>query len=261
MQWILQDFEDTQKLAVALDQLGYTYSWHKVVPFVGELLPEPRVSDLNSVVLFGSYSLWKQAKKNNWQPGVFQIDPFVQQEVWHPFLLNGADAKFVKVADIPSTITPSDELWFLRPVDDSKSITGTVKSATDIIEMADTVLTVPADDIPLGSLRHDTEMMLTAPVNIAQEWRVWVVEDCIITASLYKQGSRVVYKPQIDEDALAFAGQMVAVNPNYAQAYVIDVCRTSTGLKIIETNCINAAGFYAADLEALAKAINGLTCQ
>ena len=38
MQWILQQFEDTKKLADALDRLGIPYSWHKVVPFVGELV-------------------------------------------------------------------------------------------------------------------------------------------------------------------------------------------------------------------------------
>jgi len=45
MQWILQQFEDTQKLADALDRLNISYSWHKVVPFIGELVPEPEVHD------------------------------------------------------------------------------------------------------------------------------------------------------------------------------------------------------------------------
>lgn len=45
MQWILQAFEDTEKLATALDRLGIGYSWHKVVPFVGDLLPEPDIPD------------------------------------------------------------------------------------------------------------------------------------------------------------------------------------------------------------------------
>jgi hypothetical protein len=55
MQWILQQFEDTQKLADALDRLGISYSWHKVVPFIGTLEPEPEVRDPQAVVMFGSY--------------------------------------------------------------------------------------------------------------------------------------------------------------------------------------------------------------
>ncbi len=59
MQWILQDFEDTRKLAVALDRLDIPYTWHKVVPFIGELTPNPIIKDPNDVVMFGSYTLWR----------------------------------------------------------------------------------------------------------------------------------------------------------------------------------------------------------
>lgn len=38
----------------------------------------------------------------------------------------------------------------------------------------------------------------------------------------------------------------------------MDICRTDTGLKMVETNCINAAGFYAADLMSLAVSIEDL---
>jgi len=41
MQWLLQEFDDTRKLAEALDRLGISYTWHRVVPFVGELIPSP----------------------------------------------------------------------------------------------------------------------------------------------------------------------------------------------------------------------------
>lgn len=34
-------FEDIEKRAYALDRLGIPCSWHKVVPLVGELVPEP----------------------------------------------------------------------------------------------------------------------------------------------------------------------------------------------------------------------------
>lgn len=68
----------------------------------------------------------------------------------------------------------------------------------------------------------------------------------------------MVYRPTIDEGALAFAQRMVDINPGYSPVYVIDVCRTEEGLKLLETDCLNAAGFYAADLVKLASAIDGL---
>ncbi len=258
MQWILQDFEDTQKLATALDRLGLAYSWHKVVPFVGELQPEPVITDRSDVVLFGSYTLWRYAEAHNLTPGVYRIEPFVEEAAWHPFLLNGPEAKRLLLRDIPATLSDNDKSWFIRPVEDSKEEPGKVRATAEIIALAQKVLAVDQNDIPNGSLRHDTELMLTAPARIQKEWRIWVVADQVVTMSLYKEGTRVMYRPEIDEDARAFAKDLVAANPGYAPAYVLDICRTDEGLRMLETNCINAAGFYAADLMKLAAAIEGM---
>lgn len=66
---------------------------------------------------------------------------------------------------------------------------------------------------------------------------------------------RVLDRAEVDDDVLRFATDMVARNPDYAPAYVIDICRTATGLHILETNCVNAAGFYTADLDRLVGAL------
>ena len=258
MQWVLQSFEDTEKLAVALDRLEIAYTWHKVVPFVGEMMPEPVIADPDAVVMFGSYSLWRYAEANGLRPGVFRISPFVEEEVWHPYLLNGADAQFLTLRDVPTRLNDDGTHWFVRPVGDSKEEAGQVKSSGEIIATAKRVMALAEEDIPDGSLRHDTELMLSTPVRILKEWRLWAVGGQIVTYSLYKEGRRVVYRHEIDDDALAFAQRMVDLNPDYAQAYVIDVCRTEEGLKLLETNCLNAAGFYAADLVKLASAIDEL---
>ena len=258
MQWILQDFEDTQKLAKALDRLGFSYTWHKVVPFVGELLPEPIVRDPNAVVMFGSYSLWRNAEANGYRPGVFRISPFVKEEVWHPYLLNGSNSLFMTLRDIPEQFDDDGRLWFVRPVGDSKEEAGKVKSSSEIVATATKVMALDEEDIPIGSMRHDTELMFSPPVRILTEWRLWVVGGKVVTYSLYKEGARVVYRHEIDDDALEFTQKMVDLNPNYSPAYVIDVCRTAEGLKLLETNCMNAAGFYAADLVALASEIDQL---
>jgi len=258
MRWLLQEFEDSFKLAGALDRLGISYTWHKVVPFVGELIPEPTIVDPNSVILIGSYSLWKTAEANNYKPGVFKLRPFVQEQAWHPYLLNGADALFLTLRDIPERLTDDGKDWFLRPVDDSKEVPGRVQSTGEIIRMAEQVLAPGEDEIPLGSLRHDTQLMFTEPVRILKEWRLWAVGGQIVTYSLYKEGRNVVYRHEIDDDALQLAQDLVDLNSGYSQAYVIDICRTEEGLRMLETNCLNAAGFYAADLVKLAVAIEGL---
>ena len=180
----------------------------------------------------------------------------MHESAWHPYLLNGADAEFLTLKSVPAKLSHTGDDLFMRPVSDSKEVAGGVKSRAEIHAIAEKVLSIDPSEIPGGSLEHDTEMMFTEPMRILQEWRLWVVDEQIITYSLYKEGRRVVYRAEIDEDALAFAKQMVAANPHYARAYVIDVCRTADGLRLIETNCINAAGFYAAELQKLAFAID-----
>lgn len=246
-------------MADALDRLDIPYTWHKVVPFIGELIPTPTIKDPKDVVMFGSYTLWRYAKANDLKPGVFRIRPFVHEEPWQPFLLNGADALFLKLRDVPEKLPNDGRSWFLRPVEDSKEEPGNVKTTGEIIKLAKQVLALGEHEIPKGSLRHDTELMITEPACILKEWRLWVVRDEIVTHSLYKEGSRVIYRHEIDDDALEFAKRLVNRNPDYAPAYVIDICRTDDGLKMLETNCINAAGFYKANLLKLVSSIDELS--
>jgi len=258
MQWILQRYEDTEAMAAALDRLGLPYSFHKVVPFIGELDPAPQIQEPSQVLLFGSYSLWRYAEKHELRPGVFRIRPFLREDPWRPHMLN-AGARTLLLRDIPANLPADERPHFFRPVSDNKEVAGRVHSGAEIVEIAQKVVALPPEDIPNGSLRPDSEMMLAAPTRIQKEWRIWVVQDRIITASLYKEGARVTYRAELDDDAGTFAETLIAANPAYAAAYVMDICRTATGLHLLETNCINAAGFYAADLTKLAAALDALT--
>ncbi|WP_300035995.1 hypothetical protein [uncultured Roseobacter sp.] len=174
-------------MADAPDRLEIPYTWHKVIPFIGELTPAPTISNPNAVVMFGSYTLWRYALANDLKPGVFKIRPFVHEIPWHPFLLNGADALFLTLRDVPEHLPDDGKDWFLRPVEDSKEEPGNVKSAGEIIDLANKVLALEEHEIPKGSLRHDTEMMFTPPVRILKEWQLWVVRDAIVTFSLSLQ--------------------------------------------------------------------------
>lgn len=185
------------------------------------------------------------------------IVPFVDQQPWKAYLLNGG-GRFLRLYDIPASLERGNKLYFVRPVEDSKAIAGAVMTADEIRSMAANVLRLREDELVEGALGHDTELMLCQPVVIRKEWRLWVVDGRIVTWSLYKVGSRVVYRHEIEDEALAFGRSMVALHREYSPAYVMDVCRTDEGYRIIETNCINAAGFYAADLGKLVSALERL---
>lgn len=265
MQWILQDFDDARALASALDRLGHPHSWHKVVPFTGDLIPAPAIIDPDAVLMFGSYALRHAARRLGVRPGVIELRPFLDEAAWDGHLLNGSEAVVARLANLPAALDADSANggrrraeWFVRPVEDGKQIAGRVMSDEAIGALVGRVTALDPDEVPPSALRHDTVMMLCEPRTILREWRLWVVKDRIVTHSLYREGSRVTYRNEIDDDALAFARAMVGANPGYAPAYVMDVCRTPEGMALLETNCINAAGLYAADPLALAAAMGGL---
>lgn len=219
-------------------------------------MPEPEVHDSQSMVMFGSYALWRFAEARGLHPGIFRIAPFVHEKPWQPFMLNGPDGKFLQVNEIEAKLPDDGCHWFIRPVADSKEQAGKVLVAADICETARKVMAFDADEIPNRSRRSNTLMMLTQPSRIEKEWRIWIVNGAVITYSPYKEGIRVTYRHEIDSDALEFAQTLAGLNAGYSPAYVMDICRTEDGLRLVETNCINAAGFNAADFVKLAAAID-----
>jgi len=77
MHWILQEnlFREREwaRLIGALDRFELPYSVHKVIPFVGELVPPPAALD-GKVICFGSYSLRHAARRFGWHPGVYDLE-------------------------------------------------------------------------------------------------------------------------------------------------------------------------------------------
>ncbi len=257
MQWILQEDKDNVDLAEILDRMGITYSVHSKLRDVA--VPELVVDDPTRVIVFGYYSAQSFARDRGYTPGVFELQPYVLEQAWQPYLLNPRDAaQFIRVRDIPGTVPDSDRKYFVRPVEDSKTMSGIVLTGKEIRAKAAEVLETPTERLVLGRLSPDTELSLSAPVTIQKEWRVWVVSGKVVTWSLYKMAGQMVVRREIDQDALDFVAKMVKVNPSYSDAYVIDICRTEDNLRIIETNCINFSGYYDADLQRLVDAMEGL---
>lgn len=95
---------------------------------------------------------------------------------------------------------------------------------------------------------ENTEIQVGTPKEIYKEIRFWVVGGKVITGSTYKIGTEVIYTDVFEDEAKEFAQQMVDIY-QLADAFVIDVCLTDKGWKIVECNCINCAGFYKANMQ------------
>lgn len=259
MHWILQEnlFREHEwaNLVGALERLRLPYSVHKVVPFVGELVPPPEIAE-PKVVCFGSYSLRHPARAAGWNPGVYDLgdaDFEGQRAHWGAHMLNAASV-VVRFADARF---PTPAPCFVRPIRDSKVFAGQI--VTDQAEFYAWQHRVCALGEDTGtSLTPDTLVQVAPIREIYTEVRCWVVGDDVVTASQYKLGSRVAYASVPRDSALVAYARARLAEWRPHRAFCLDVADTAEGPAIVEINTINAAGFYAADVQALVIALEEL---
>lgn len=251
MHFLIQDNlfygRNEANLIESLNRLDYSFDYFKQIPFVGELEFTNGNPPSNSMI-FGSVKTAQIAKKYNFNPGSFHNenhDYEIYSKHYRENLLNWT-AKIQKFAD-PVT----DDYFFCRPTEDTKTFTGKVFTKKDWENFVHYSLT----NGHTTSLNTETPIMVCKPTEIYQEVRCFVVKGEIITASFYKFGNRIQYQECLESDILDFAKEMVQTF-SLADAFVIDVCRTPNGLKIVECGCINCAGFYNINIQKLLFTLN-----
>lgn len=230
--------------------MNIPHSVHKIVPFEGSLIPEPTLTS-DSVICFGSYSMRHTAKARGWYPGVFDLEEVtfpVQCAHWGDHMLN-ADAIVTTIDEARFT----EESMFIRPIEDSKSFSGHVETREEFDDWRRKIVAF-GEDYGL-TIRGSDKIQLCRLKRIYAEYRFWVVKGVIVTASLYKRGNTIVYE-RLPNDTVhhAFVNARISEFQPH-EAFVIDVCDTDDGIKIVEINTINAAGFYAADTVKLCIAL------
>ena len=141
---------------------------------------------------------------------------------------------------------------FIRPVDDTKVFSGRVFEPAEFRDWQGKVQSLGDDNN--GPLSSSTLVQVVPPRPIYQEVRYWIVDGTIVTRSIYKTGESVRYDSRVDERFDAFAREVVDIWQPLA-AFVLDICDTPDGLRIVEINTINSAGFYAADIQSIVLAL------
>lgn len=203
------------------------------------------------VFVFGSVRAARLAASMEWTPGSFygkNHDFQIYKDHYRKNLLN-YDSILKDIAD-PIVWEPN-EVKFIRPSKDSKVFNGKLYSK---IKWEDTVQMVK--EKYLGVMPPVT-IQVTSPKKIYKEARIWIVDGKVVTSSYYKFGDNVVWTEDVEPEGLEFAQRMVDLY-KVAKAFVMDICLTPDGWKIVEINCINCSGFYRGDLQKLVMALEDL---
>lgn len=203
------------------------------------------------VFVFGSVRAARLATQMEWEPGSFygkNHDFQIYKDHYRKNLLN-YDSLLKDIAD-PIVWEPN-EVKFIRPAKDSKVFNGKLYTK---IKWEDTVQMVK--DKYLGVMPPIT-IQVTSPKKIYKEARIWVVDGKIVTSSYYRFNENVVWTEDVEPEGLEFAQRMIDLY-KVAPAFVMDICLTPDGWKIVEINCVNCSGFYRGDLQKLVMALEDL---
>lgn len=208
-----------------------------------------------AAVVMGSYSLTTAAARMGWRPGAFldNLDFVTQRERWGERMLNHGGAVH-PFGDVPFQREP----FFMRPVADTKALSGTVLDWGEYEAWRDRVRHIEGLNEDL-TLRSDTQVLVSSRREVWTEARTWVVGGRVMTASGYRLGTTKRYSPptSVDPHTTDFAQECADLwSPN--DAYVLDVAETPDGMRIVEVNCLNSAGFYLGDMGRVIDAIGDL---
>lgn len=255
MNWVIQEnlYNEAgfEALLRALEAMELPHSVHKVVPFSHELIPD--VNPVGPTIVMGAYTMTSIAESRGWKPGAYSNENFdfvPQWAAWGDRMLN-ADARVSKLKDV--SWPEAQDYLFVRPTADSKLFTGTLMATAEFAQWRQNILSLGWE----GTVTPDTQVMIALPRCIYREYRTWIVNSRVVTASLYKEGTHVRYDSNVDEAVIQYAEECAAIwSPH--RAYVLDVADTPNGLRILEINCLNGAGFYAGNVGKIVASLEAL---
>ena len=154
----------------------------EVVPFSNEI---PKIENEDSFkIIYGSTTFMLNAYESKelregvfFEPTKFQMTNYVDK--WKDKVLN-SDGKLLKFGEIENLKSEEEKEWFIRPNNDGKEFSGKVETFEELKNWSNKVC-----QLDLPELNQNTEIWISEPKEIKKEWRLFVVDNEIVSASRY----------------------------------------------------------------------------
>ena len=222
----------------------------RIVPLIHEI--EGKVPQIEGpAVVYGTIGSQKLAQKHNWTPGVWTNNTFNESVLIEKLgdrALNH-DLRAIKFKDVLKII--SWNVFFIKPNTDTKEFAGMVIERDQFEDWYMKLTTAGYFDDSI----LETEVVVSQPKNIGTEWRLVMVEGKVVEASIYRQYQKIMPERNFNKDVIAFA-EACAIDYCPAPVFVMDICESSNGLKVIEANAFNSAGLYKCDVGNIINEVN-----
>lgn len=230
MKWLIQPVKiEADKIKNLINMLKIAgIDYDIVYPFNGDVLNPDKTpyiyDESETYFVCGSYPLTRNVFKDR-KEAVFSLDDYNFEDLMNIFgkenFVNH-DAKIVNSKNIEW----KEEEYFIRPLNDDKSFNGGIYNQ--------------------NTFNYDGDVIIAPLKHINKEHRFFVIDGQIIGASLYKINGTLATSNIIDNQVLDFAKEMI--EKFKFPGFVIDIATVDNNQKIMELNCLNAAGFYDINL-------------
>lgn len=207
------------------------------------------------VIPYGSINFTSAIQREtNWIPGVWGNRKNLECTHYYPklgkFLLNSdyimlPYGELLRNSEFLFNTLGKNTQLFVRPSSPSKTFTGQTISG---YHYEDDVKRLGFYDVEPESL-----VIVSSPKDIDVEWRMIVIDGKVVAGSQYKTETLTQIREGYPDEVLIYA-QEIADTYRLDDAYVIDVAKSNSELKLIEVNSFSSSGWYLADKPAIVSA-------
>ncbi len=258
--WLLQTDifdENLEPLISEIKRQGMELKIHKYVPFYGDKTYLELFKPDDCVIFYGSLNFAGQIlKQASWIPGVYRDLDKLKCSYYYPvfgdFLLN-EDYIFLPFGDLKrrkrelfSYIFNADKI-FVRPDSGFKSFTGQAVSERDWDKEIDFFKTHGIDDNEL--------CLLSSPKKIVKEYRLVIVNNEVVSGSMYKKDWKNETGP-VSPEVLDYAKKVLNTIDFKMEPYTMDVAEYGPYLSVIEINSFSCSGLYDCLLPQIVESVS-----
>lgn len=238
----LKSNEDVDYIPVSLEQV-LTPSFKPDIP----------VDDIPTI-FYGPVNFVTRMGKLGYKPGVYGTpDTYsydnICNNIPHEFIFNDPEGSHIVTAtDVINSYNENEDYdMFFKPYKDDKSIIGSVKKITDIVDFCKQVL-----DGKIPDVDGTTKFVISTPYGITVEYRLFVVDGKIISGSEYNPDKN---NNSIPNKVIEFGNKIIEFwRPE--PFFVLDIVISNNNCFVMEIQNFHSAGFYSSDIGKIVNSIN-----
>jgi hypothetical protein len=258
--WIIQKnlcTDNFDSIIKSLKKFELPYDVIDIIPF-SETLDYDDLYD-GPIVAYGSTSFMRLAPKS-WKPGVWYDEITFKPSYWGSHYINkylNNNYKIMPLREVLDNWRYGRSRQFIRPDSDLKLFSGDVFTKGDFKEWYNRVKNL----IETGTyvnLTLDTLVSVAPYKAIDKEWRFFIADNEILSASQYRSMGLLTTSICIEDGAYALAYKIAQADWQLSPAYVVDIARVGVKYQIIEFNNFNSSGFYLCNIDDIIEGASRL---